>query len=388
MQIILNRKSKYGNFDLVPTDGFVFSHHFIDYESKLLIVDETTIADSKKRNVPVPSYPRVIDPTIPKELTFEEYKRYFNYDEEILYSSDGKLKLITQRIHESDPETDGYEEQLFNAETGELISKGRGVAFYENKRQNLLEWHLEEEALEADFKKREDDKFTLTAYFDKYQDKIQVGDNLIVYYFNSYTFKLTKTENAFELYKGGKLKFNFRNEPYPMDYTHYKSFQTIKEFWNYLTSLFEWYSRFKVFSIDHPVMNALIIQSANQLRETLQLNFSQHDRLYSNWERYAHNDEIRDKEIKQYCPVCGTQVNYSPRYPKSICVECKCKVTDKDGRFVEYFNTVFGGFCCQGYYSGTDQKELYNSDICYIGNICLKAQEHRFGGIVIQKMDN
>ncbi len=48
MKIIKNKKSKYGDFDLESTEGFVISNHFIDYESKLLIVEENTIEGSKK----------------------------------------------------------------------------------------------------------------------------------------------------------------------------------------------------------------------------------------------------------------------------------------------------------------------------------------------------
>lgn len=387
MKFILNKKSKYGNFDLIPTDGFVISHHFIDYESKLLIVAENTIADSKKRNVPISSYTRVIDPNIPKELTFEEYKSYFNYEEEIYYSSDGKVKLVSQRIHETDPETDGYEEQLFNAETGELISKGSGVAFYENKRQNLLEWHLEEEAMEAEFKRKENNKLTLDAHCEKHLQLLQSGETLLVYTNDINTFKLTFENTGFLLYKGSKLEFNVFDEPKEVAYSHYKSFSNLNLFWDELISLNKWYEEYRIFRTAHPVMTSLIINSANQLRKTLGLSFDNHKSLHSNWENHVWSDEIKKTEYKQYCPVCGTQINYFPRYPKAICGECRSKVSDHDGRLVEYFNTVFGGFCCQGYYTGTDQKELYNSNICYIGSVKLEADEHRFGGIVIQKMD-
>jgi len=249
MQIVENITSKYGSFDLLPTPGFVISHHFIDCESKLLIVAENTVEDSKKHNIPVPSYTRVFDPIIPKELSFEEYRHYFNYEKETIFSDDGKLKLVSQRTHHPEPLGDAYEEQLYNNETGELISKSSGVAFLKCKRNNLIDSH----------------------YF---QNNLQ-----------------------------------------------------------------------------------------------------------------QEQEERQKTQPKQFCPVCGAQVNYSLRYPKAICKSCKSKITDCNGRPVEFFNTEFLGYGCQGYYSGTNQKELYDSTACYIGTVELVANEHRFGGIVIQTIE-
>lgn len=62
MQIITNKRSQYVNFNLIPTEGFVISHHLIDFESKLLIVAKNIIEDSKIRNVPIPCYTSVSNP--------------------------------------------------------------------------------------------------------------------------------------------------------------------------------------------------------------------------------------------------------------------------------------------------------------------------------------
>ncbi|RZJ75091.1 MAG: hypothetical protein EOO45_06705 [Flavobacterium sp.] len=89
----------------------------------------------------------------------------------------------------------------------------------------------------------------------------------------------------------------------------------------------------------------------------------------------------------QLCFNCRNSVQYNPRYPKYICGQCQSLLTDVTGRSVEYFNTGWSGTGCQGYFAGTNQKEEYNSDTCYIADKLFTAEEARFGGIVIQAKD-
>jgi DNA-directed RNA polymerase subunit RPC12/RpoP len=92
---------------------------------------------------------------------------------------------------------------------------------------------------------------------------------------------------------------------------------------------------------------------------------------------------VRDKTQK--CSNCGTEVDYFPRYPSYLCFECMEKVTDKDGRPLEFDNTELMGAGCQGYYLDVSPTEKYNSDTCYIDGVEYYAQEMKFGGIVIQR---
>ena len=84
-------------------------------------------------------------------------------------------------------------------------------------------------------------------------------------------------------------------------------------------------------------------------------------------------------------------VESSPRYPKLVCSDCFSKTTDKDGRKIYFFNDFAKSKEVDNTYEWIgpgaqyiDTKETYNSVICYINGIECKANEGRFGGIVIE----
>lgn len=88
---------------------------------------------------------------------------------------------------------------------------------------------------------------------------------------------------------------------------------------------------------------------------------------------------------KYYCPICNIELKKNDRYPNYVCEICVSKSTDKTGRKLLFSNVDFsGGF--KAIYE--DTKEIYNSHICYIKGIKCYADEARFGGIVVEKMEN
>jgi hypothetical protein len=84
---------------------------------------------------------------------------------------------------------------------------------------------------------------------------------------------------------------------------------------------------------------------------------------------------------QQHCPICQKPVHHSERYPRYVCVECVPRAKSKDGRLLKFFNeSISGGFIAQY----ADTGEAYPSHECYIDGIPCRADEHYFGGIVIQ----
>ena len=83
------------------------------------------------------------------------------------------------------------------------------------------------------------------------------------------------------------------------------------------------------------------------------------------------------------CPICNEDRYYSARYPTAVCNSCACQTTTLDGQQIEYYNTsVYGGF--EGLVNG----EKTYDDICYINGKKCHAQEAKFGGIVVQLIEN
>jgi hypothetical protein len=71
---------------------------------------------------------------------------------------------------------------------------------------------------------------------------------------------------------------------------------------------------------------------------------------------------------------------------EKICEACKKLLTDKNGMAVGYQNTGPMGTGCEGIYIDNDLREPYPSNECFIGQNKFIAAEHRFGGIVVQKV--
>ena len=85
----------------------------------------------------------------------------------------------------------------------------------------------------------------------------------------------------------------------------------------------------------------------------------------------------------QTCPICKTTVTPYPRYPKYVCNDCYKRATNITGRKLVFYNvSMSGGYIA--YYADSDNKEEYKSYDCYIDGIKCRADEARFGGIVIE----
>ncbi|WP_125226278.1 hypothetical protein [Leptospira levettii] len=84
----------------------------------------------------------------------------------------------------------------------------------------------------------------------------------------------------------------------------------------------------------------------------------------------------------QLCQICHSKVDYSERYPNSVCNQCASKVKSKNNLQLSFYNThLNGGF--QAEY--TESKEPFEeAHICYIDDIKCWADESHMDGIVIE----
>lgn len=87
----------------------------------------------------------------------------------------------------------------------------------------------------------------------------------------------------------------------------------------------------------------------------------------------------------QQCGHCLKEINSTERYPNRLCDDCYKLLTDSTGRSVAYVNDEFSDNVL-GVYTDVIPPVPYESLICYIGNIAFRAEEGRFGGIVVQRL--
>ena len=86
------------------------------------------------------------------------------------------------------------------------------------------------------------------------------------------------------------------------------------------------------------------------------------------------------------CPVCNEVASVTPRYPSCVCRDCinKYGTLDINNNLIIFQNeSISGGIRAFRIINGK-QEEVYSYE-CYVNKIKCIAQEHRFGGIVIQK---
>lgn len=79
------------------------------------------------------------------------------------------------------------------------------------------------------------------------------------------------------------------------------------------------------------------------------------------------------------CPICDKNMFTFERYPKMICNECIELAVNKNGESIKFYNVdITGGFISMVNDVKGEEHE------CFINNIKCRADEARFGGIVVE----
>lgn len=386
------RKCEFGDFELVPEKGWKLSQTFIDYESGLLIVsvndeDENNWEDLGYNHRRIPTKQFIIDLKTLKILTPKEWSKYFNYDKVTFTTEDNKYRLTTQRIHEPNNNTDSIDEEL------EFIyknhkSQSKGIAFHNEKRENLLDSYLKQIEENNKAKEEYEKKPNLENFHLEQLSKLKTNCKIIFFYETNFAYNLQFDGKTFNLFKSA-----ITNEFNPSSLTFKKviEFQTLDSFldWFFIE---KWFVRFKMISRaefnNWQLLTKPITDRLNEVRKshkfTQQENYS-----INSWQSYFWTQEIKETEYKQFCPICFSETSFQSRYPKYICRECN---TDKkrsfQGEKVSFSNLGFSGGLKVSFYDDLDnllkeEDEHHIYEFKLENYLCI-AEEARFGGIVIQ----
>lgn len=90
----------------------------------------------------------------------------------------------------------------------------------------------------------------------------------------------------------------------------------------------------------------------------------------------------------QFCPLCGTLLRENPRYPRHVCAWCQADVTDEAGRAVSLTNVDLGGGYQAHYLDRSPASAAVRSGRVWIGGVEHQARDARFGGIVVEPLDD
>ena len=88
---------------------------------------------------------------------------------------------------------------------------------------------------------------------------------------------------------------------------------------------------------------------------------------------------------KHTCPICHAPMSFSLRYPRAVCSQCAAQAGNERGELLDFYNETLPGSGFRAVVRETG--EPHRSHICYIRGIRCYADEARFGGIVIQVLE-
>ncbi|WP_158976893.1 hypothetical protein [Cellulophaga sp. L1A9] len=392
------RKSEFGNFELVPEIGWKISHSFIDFESGLLVVNES---DENKKNwtdtgfgsLSIPNRIYKVDIKTGNILPAEEWTKHFSYKTKEQISTDGKYKLITTRVHEPERNTDSIKEELIELKSAKKVSSSESIAFTKEKRENLLESLYRREKEREIRKSKLASMPTLAEFYENEVKKLRQGALILEYYNSEFIFKLVYKESLFKLFKVHS-KFRYDLDRNSLNYQKEESFTTIEDFvFKFLTN--------KAWFINHTPLNLkrdgsksnqllkkFIVEFFNRLRAKHDFTFDEYYKIQQ-WENHFYQrDSVKPEAYKQFCANCKKTVSYHPRYPKHICRDCASKtITDENGLELSFSNIGMSGglkitYKKDGQIIKEDSSEL--EKLCFIEGKRYIATEAKFGGIVIQ----
>ncbi len=396
MQITPNTEPKQENYYefkdiyIIPSKGCEVHEPYIDFESGLLIIDE---ADNYRVGgtcafTTIPTIEHKLDPKTYKILTFEEWSQYFNYDKQEIISDDGKYKLITQRVYKKERDSDSIEEKLIDLETHEVISSCSRVAFHERKLENLLERNYREQREIEEYKRHIDALPTLDEFLVQELAQLQDDTPVLDYYNDKAIFRLMYQNKSFYLFKS-QQQYNRNIDINTLQYQKIEQYETIHQFAKQYLTEKQWFLDHEpIYKNRHKLLKKFVDDFLNSLRYSHDFTYVEYEKIRT-WENfYYESDIVKFSEYKQYCFLCKASIPLNSRYPKKICEECYEKPKfDENGLELSFYNlSMAGGFKIVYQKDGKTVKEETNKSYkrCFIDGKELFAEEHRFGGIVIQ----
>ncbi|HEX8250629.1 MAG TPA: hypothetical protein VF599_20820 [Pyrinomonadaceae bacterium] len=147
MKINAGKASEYGDFSIEPTAGKTILAVYVDFTTRLLIVEELAVANEGKQSQPI--FTTTIDAENARVIPPEERKNYIDYAEQSEIDAETGLKRVFRR--EIDFETGGeiIKEKLYESGSNVEISSATRIAFGKNAPQTVFDSYKQHEQWKA-----------------------------------------------------------------------------------------------------------------------------------------------------------------------------------------------------------------------------------------------
>lgn len=374
------------------------SHSFKDFESGLIYVHTVDQNESRwlsgagMTRQPQKSY--ILEPKHGKVIIYEEWKAFFNYDMQTIYTEDGMFKYTRQRKYDDKVDCDYIDETLVFLKGGH-VTTSQGVAFYGEKRDTLLESTIKEIRERIRIKQEYTNRPSIVDFSKGYEDKLEDYDILFAYYKQNNVVLNIFDKGEYKVYELNKSKqFDFRDLVRTGTISPIIEFSSIKNLWESFVQNEDWYLKYvRCYNIKTSpfALTSVVLDTINELHRQQSFTFKEYEQINS-WINLVYSDEYRGEEIKQWCSNCHSLVKFYSRYPKHICRECSDKkMYDKNGLLLDIVYLGYDGIEIKHLKSDNvveKTETTFYFDDCHLDGKIFIAQPARFGGIVFQLKEN
>jgi hypothetical protein len=133
MKLDIERVSEYGSFSIEPTEGRKILAVFLDFETKLLIVEELAARTGDSQLV----YVTTIDARAARIIPPGERKNRIDYSEQSETDEEAGLKRVFRREIDTETGNESFSEQLYKSNV--QIGRSTRIAFRKSKPETILD---------------------------------------------------------------------------------------------------------------------------------------------------------------------------------------------------------------------------------------------------------
>lgn len=174
MKVDHTKSSQFGPFQILPTTGKKIIQQFIDYETKLLIIQEIAIT-KKAGNFSQLILLTTLNPTKGTIISPKDRPDYIDYATKVTVAKDLPVKSVVQRVVNLQTGNESFEYTIRDLLTNKILVSGSAIAFSKKQLVSPLEKYQKQLS-----KNKEREEFWAVTYPAKsYEERVKYWGNTL-----------------------------------------------------------------------------------------------------------------------------------------------------------------------------------------------------------------